>query len=112
MNVSRRGFIIGTATVGGGLWLGLSLRGDAPYPNTREGSFQPNAFLQITPSGEVIFQLPKSEMGQGIQTSLTTLLAEELDYEPNKIIIEYAGVHKDFAAVGGAAPWPSAACAF
>ena len=101
MSVSRRGFIIGTATVGGGLWLGLSLRGDAPYPNAREGSFQPNAFLQITPSGEVIFQLPKSEMGQGIQTSLTTLLAEELDYEPADIIIEYAGVHKDFAAAGG-----------
>ena len=80
MSVSRRGFIIGTATVGGGLWLGLSLRGDAPYPNAREGSFQPNAFLQITPSGEVIFQLPKSEMGQGIPVSYTHLTLPTTPY--------------------------------
>ena len=72
-----------------------------PIPMRARVVFSPNAFLQITPSGEVIFQLPKSEMGQGIQTSLTTLLAEELDYEPADIIIEYAGVHKDFAAAGG-----------
>jgi isoquinoline 1-oxidoreductase beta subunit len=97
MSVSRRSFIVGTAVVGGGLWLGLNLRPSAPLPHTRDGSFQPNAFLQITPSGEVIFQLPKSEMGQGVHTSLATLLAEELDYEPADMTIEYAGAHEGYA---------------
>ena len=97
MSISRRSFIVGAAVVGGGLWLGLSLREDVPYPHARDDSFQPNAYLQITPSGEVIFQLPKSEMGQGVHTSLTTLLAEELDYDPAAMTIEYAGVHSDYA---------------
>lgn len=96
MSISRRGFIVGTAVVGGGLWLGLSLREKPPYPNTRDDSFQPNAYLQITPTGEVIFQLPKSEMGQGIHTSLATLIAEELDYEPAEMTIEYAGAHPEY----------------
>ncbi len=93
MSVSRRGFLIGSAVVGGGLVIGLNLRDAPPLPNIRTGSFVPNAWLQITPTGEVIFQLPKSEMGQGIHTSLTTLIAEELDYEPSKIVVEHASAH-------------------
>lgn len=93
MKLSRRGFIVGSAVVGGGLLIGLGLRDEQPIPNTREGSFQPNAWLQITPEGEVIFQLPKSEMGQGIHTSLATLLGEELDFDPANMVIEHAGVH-------------------
>lgn len=96
MKLSRRGFIVGTAVVGGGLVLGLNMGKELPVPNTREGSFQPNAWLQITPEGEVIFQMPKSEMGQGIHTSLATLLGEELDFDPAKMTIEHAGVHRAF----------------
>ncbi|MFT4613584.1 MAG: isoquinoline 1-oxidoreductase beta subunit [Bacteroidia bacterium] len=93
MSISRRGFIVGSAMLGGGLWLGLSLRGELPLPNLRDGSFAPNAWLQITPSGEVIFQLPKSEMGQGIHTSLATIVGEELDYDPENMRVEHAGAH-------------------
>lgn len=96
MKLSRRGFIVGSAVIGGGLVLGLSMGEDQPIPNTREGSFQPNAWLQITPEGEVIFQMPKSEMGQGIHTSLATLLGEELDFDPAQMTIEHAGAHPEF----------------
>jgi isoquinoline 1-oxidoreductase beta subunit len=100
MNISRRSFIVGSAVVGGGLWLGLSLRKDVALPSLREGTFAPNAFLQITNTGEVIFQLPKSEMGQGVETSLTTLIGEELDMEPSAITVEYAGGHSDYKVSG------------
>lgn len=96
MKLSRRGFIVGSAVVGGGLVLGLNMGEELAVPNTREGSFQPNAWLQITPEGEVIFQMPKSEMGQGIHTSLATLLGEELDFDPANMVIEHAGAHPAF----------------
>jgi isoquinoline 1-oxidoreductase beta subunit len=39
----------------------------------------PNAFIAVAPDGAVTFQIPQTEMGQGVYTSLSQLLAEELD---------------------------------
>ncbi len=78
--ITRRQFFIGSGLIGGGLILGFYLKPDQPIPGTREGSFQPNAWLQITEDGQVIFQLDKTEMGQGVMTSLPMIIAEELDY--------------------------------
>lgn len=96
--ITRRKFLIGTGVVGGGLVLAMVLKKDPPLPGLREGSFAPNAFLQITPNNEVVFHYDKAEMGQGIITGLTTLVAEELDLHPSKIITEAAGVHPDYGA--------------
>ncbi len=96
MKLSRRGFLISSGIVGGGLVLGFSLRDTSPIPHTRPGSFQPNAWLQITPQGDVIFQLDKAEMGQGVINGLSALMGEELDYDPAKMIIEFAGAHGKF----------------
>jgi isoquinoline 1-oxidoreductase/isoquinoline 1-oxidoreductase beta subunit len=101
MALKRRHFLIGGGIVGAGLILGIALpRGKAPVPGTIAGSFQPNAWLQITPDGRFVFQLHKAEMGQGVITSLPVLLAEELDVEPTRFEIEMAGVHPDFAMPG------------
>ena len=96
MKMSRRGFLIGSALAGTGLMLGLKLRPDGAVPNSVKGSFQPNAWLQILPSGEVIFQCDKSEMGQGAATGLATLIGEELDFEPTALNVEFAGIHPAF----------------
>lgn len=99
MAISRRTFLIGAGLVGGGLVLGVTLRGDKPpVPGTIAGSFQPNAWLQITADNRFVFQLHKVEMGQGVMTALPTLLAEELDVEPARLTIAMAGVHPDFVA--------------
>ena len=100
MKLSRRKFIIGTGVIGGGLVIGFSLSDKPPIPGTLKNTFQPNAFLQITPENKVIFQLNRYEMGQGVFSSIPVLLGEELDYEPSEISSEFAGVHPDFA-VGG-----------
>lgn len=97
MAISRRKFLLGTGLVGGGLIIGFSLRPEQPVPHSRDGSFQPNAWLQITEKGEVIFQLDKTEMGQGVMTGMTTVIAEELDIEPAAVTVEFAGVHPAFA---------------
>jgi len=40
---------------------------------------QPSAFVQIAPSGEVTVTINRLEFGQGVQTALPMILAEELD---------------------------------
>ncbi len=97
LGLNRRGFLVGGAAVAGALVLGISL--DQParaMPNARRGAFQPNAWLQVTPDDQVIFQLDKVEMGQGTLTSLTTILAEELEVDPRRVLVEQAPVHGDF----------------
>ena len=100
MKLTRRKFIVGTGIVGGGLAIGFSFSNKAHIPGTRQNTFQLNAFLQITPENEVIFQLNRYEMGQGVFSSIPVILGEELDFTPSDIISEFAGVHQDFA-VGG-----------
>lgn len=97
--LSRRAFLRTTAIVGGGLVVAISLPGCSQTPLTIEpetGGFIPNAFLQLTADGRIIFYCPRDEMGQGISTGLATLIAEELDVDPARIEIEFAGVHPDY----------------
>ncbi|OGT72794.1 MAG: hypothetical protein A3I78_00055 [Gammaproteobacteria bacterium RIFCSPLOWO2_02_FULL_56_15] len=101
MKLSRRGFLIGAGLVGGGLVIGFRLKGSAPVPGVREGSFQPNAYLQITPDDNVIFQMARAEMGQGVYHGMTTIIAEELDIDPARVEVELAGVHPGFALAMG-----------
>jgi len=98
INASRRDFLKHTTLAGGGLIVGIPLAGFAASAMANESSnLAPNAILQITPSNEIHFYLPRSEMGQGVYTGLTTLLAEELDVSPNKIRIHQTGAHDDYA---------------
>ena len=50
----------------------------------------PNAFLQIGADDLVTVRLAHSEMGQGIWTTLSMLVAEELDCDWSKIRVEHA----------------------
>ncbi|CAA0088490.1 Isoquinoline 1-oxidoreductase subunit beta [Zhongshania aliphaticivorans] len=99
MSLSRRSFIKSTALLGGGLAIGFNLSAcskSQPYPNMNATALQPNAFLQVTASGDVVLQLHKVEMGQGVYTGLTTLAAEELKMDPALIKVEHAEFHPDF----------------
>ncbi|MEX1670188.1 molybdopterin cofactor-binding domain-containing protein [Zhongshania guokunii] len=98
MAISRRAFLKSSAVVGGGLAIGFNLSGcaRAQYPHYSAADLQPNAFLQVTPSGEVILQLHKSEMGQGVYTGMATMAAEELNMDPALITVQQAEFHPDF----------------
>ena len=99
-NLSRRSFLKTTAIVGGGVVIGFSLSGcstSAPLPiDVADGGFVPNAFIQILPDNSVKFYTARDEMGQGVTTGLSTLLGEELDFDPFKMEILLAGVHEDY----------------
>ena len=99
LTVSRRGFLRASSVAGGGLLVGFSLAGcstpDIPIAGF-EGDFIPNAFLQLGKDHSIRFFCPRDEMGQGVTTGLTTVVAEELDVDPQSVIVELAGVHPDY----------------
>jgi isoquinoline 1-oxidoreductase beta subunit len=86
---SRRGFLVGSAAVGGGLMLGLNLSGSAATAATSDG-FAPNAFLRIDRDGKVVLTMPYVEMGQGTYTSIPMLIAEELGVDLDQVLLEHA----------------------
>jgi isoquinoline 1-oxidoreductase beta subunit len=97
-NVSRRDFLEAAGIAGTGLVIGFHLpatgrgRGDAAV----KGPFAPNAWLRINPDESVLVMVDRSEMGQGVATSLPMLLAEELEADWSKIKIEFAPADKAY----------------
>jgi isoquinoline 1-oxidoreductase beta subunit len=70
-----------------------------------EAVFSPNAYLTITPAGKITVVVARSEMGQGVWTSLPMILAEELEADWKQITIEQAGASTLFGdqTTGGSA---------
>src|SRR5579864_2215822 len=87
--LSRREFLTAGVAAGTGLVIGFYL----PHGNaTGAGNtFAPNAYLKITPDGKITIVVARSEMGQGVRTSLPMILAEELEADWKQIAIEQAG---------------------
>jgi isoquinoline 1-oxidoreductase beta subunit len=80
--LSRRTFLKVSTAAGGGLMLGFQLPAFAQEgPKPAKYVLNPNAFIAIAPDGKVAFQIPQEEMGQGVYTSLSQLLADELDVD-------------------------------
>ena len=78
--LTRRTLVKATAAAGGGLILSLSFpRLNAVLAAELDADFAPNAFVRIDPDGKITFTIPQVEMGQGIYTALSMILAEELD---------------------------------
>ncbi len=81
-DVTRRTFLAGIAAATAGLALGVRFA-DA----SNKGLFIPNAFIQIGNDGIVVITCHRSEMGQGIRSSLPVLIADELGADPAKIVV-------------------------
>ncbi len=66
-----------------------------PLVGETKGAFAPNAYIRIAPSmvagdSGITLILPNVEMGQGIYTGAATLIAEELEVEPDQVNLEAA----------------------
>jgi len=92
--VNRRDFIKMISTAGTGLLLGVYLPPLARvFAETTAKSgepFVPNAWIRITPDNVVTILVDKAEMGQGVETALPMLVAEELEVDLAKIRTEFA----------------------
>lgn len=94
VSASRRKFLklSAAAAVGGGFALAFVLpaRGEVRDTLTTDAPFAPNAFLRIDRAGKVIFVNPFIEMGQGTYTSIPMLIAEELEVDVDRVVIEHS----------------------
>src|SRR5260370_27092573 len=90
--VGRRDFLKKCGVGGVGLVIGLYLPGKyealAGVPTKDAAAI--NAWVQIAPDDTTTLLIDKSEMGQGINTALTMVLADELDLDLKKIKTEVA----------------------
>jgi isoquinoline 1-oxidoreductase beta subunit len=59
-------------------------------PDSPEGQFAPNAFIRIDRSGKTTLVMPQVEMGQGVYTSVSMILAEELDADFSQVAVVHA----------------------
>jgi isoquinoline 1-oxidoreductase beta subunit len=91
--VSRR------ALLGAGLASGFLLAFHVPAgavnepvqpPDDTADKFAPNAFIRIDHSGKTTLIMPQVEMGQGTYTSISMILAEELDADFAQVVVEHA----------------------
>src|SRR3954468_23801758 len=89
-NQSRRDFVKATAAVSGGLALGFYLPGRGGVAEAADAGASPNAWVRITPDNQVTILVARSEMGQGVATSMPLLVAEELEVDINKVKVEFA----------------------
>jgi isoquinoline 1-oxidoreductase beta subunit len=118
---ARRKFIKDTAALAGGLVIGFYLpKGgrayaaeEAPKPGKKK-IYPPNAFIRIDPDDSITIIVNKSEMGQGVYTSLPMMIAEELEADWSRISVESAPVaavynHTSFPMqmTGGSSSVPS-----
>ncbi len=93
---NRRDFLKATGALGAGLVLGLRL--DAKG-GTGKAEFHPNAYLAVRPDGTVRISVPKTEMGQGVRTTLPLVVAEELDLDWSRIEIVTAQPGPEFKSM-------------
>lgn len=95
-NESRRKFLKDGAIAMTGLVIGfyLPVKGGRAYAAEMQAKpvYPPNAFIRIAPDNSITIIVNKSEMGQGVYTSMPMLIAEELEADWRRIYIEAAPV--------------------
>ncbi|WP_128546814.1 xanthine dehydrogenase family protein molybdopterin-binding subunit [Larkinella soli] len=94
-NPSRRNFLKIAAAAGGGLLLGFNWSGSEAAPAVLNGpaavpGVDFNSYLSISPQGIITILSPNPEVGQGIKTAFPIIVAEELDADWKKVVVEQA----------------------
>jgi isoquinoline 1-oxidoreductase beta subunit len=100
MRVDRRSFLKTGVAGATGLVIGFYLPGRfealAAPPAGSAAPVALNAWMRIGTDDSVTIMIDKSEMGQGIQTALCMLAAEELECDWKKIRTEFAPAAKEY----------------
>jgi isoquinoline 1-oxidoreductase beta subunit len=99
--LDRRSFLKAGAATAGGLFVAFHLPESAKLQAATTTSTKLNAFIHVGSDDVVLFSIHKSEMGQGPMTSLSQLLAEELDCDWKQVRTEFAGVDPAYGPLQG-----------
>jgi isoquinoline 1-oxidoreductase beta subunit len=97
--VTRRDFLKSSAGASTSLVIsfyllpGADSEATAPTPGIK---FAPNAYLEISPGGEIKIWCAHSEIGQGVRTSLPMIVAEELGCDWRRVTVLQADLDPRF----------------
>ena len=105
-SIDRRGFLVTTAVVGGGMALGLSAQ--AAVPGAQSVPWGPDAafgaefspWIEIAPDDVITVRVPTPECGNGAMSQAAMNVAEELDCDWSKLRVAFASYARDFAEKG------------
>lgn len=90
-NISRRNFVKNIGLASGGLVLACNY---SLFSNEKQEfnnvEFNPNLFVQLNSDGSLILIASRSEMGNGVRTSLTSVIADEMDADWNRVTVKQA----------------------
>ncbi|MCA0931921.1 molybdopterin-dependent oxidoreductase [Lutimonas saemankumensis] len=89
---NRRVFIKNLSLLSGGILLACDMNSSKDVSlNTSDPSrFSPNLFVELRKDGSLILTASRSEMGQGVRTSLTSVIADEMDADWSKVSVVQA----------------------
>src|SRR5688572_28337596 len=102
LQLNRRSFLSVSTAAAGGLLVSLYLDFPAfaqegrPAPPAKV--YPPDAFVRIESNGKIFITVNRLEFGQGVQTALPMVLADELDADWSQVVAELAPaaeVYKD-----------------
>lgn len=89
--INRRDFVKLFGLASTGIILGCNISSDKKeFIPQIDGTFAPNLFVQINKDGNIILLASRSEMGQGIRTSLASAIADELEADWKYITVQQA----------------------
>ena len=99
---TRRAFIGAGLLAGGALVVGVAIRpgdrtGDLAKYVTEEGEHLVAAWVKIAEDNTITAIIPHGEMGQGVHTALSAMLAEEMDADWDALEIMEAPAETDYA---------------
>ena len=102
MGVKRRAFLIGTAAVAGAGYFGIRWADSANAGRAEDlvaakGAGNFSGWLKIAADDTVTLFTPHTDLGQGSQTALAQMVADELDADWNKVRVEQAPAEQPFA---------------
>jgi isoquinoline 1-oxidoreductase subunit beta len=102
--LSRRAFIRASLSAAGGLAIaafapelaGATTIADEPWsPESGRAHNEINAFVVIDPDNSITLRVAKSDMGQGVLTSMAMIIAEELECDFARVKVEYASANRN-----------------
>lgn len=98
MSTTRRDFLKTTGALTLTFALPVRLKGAAAQ--AQDPAFQPSGMLRIDPDGSVTIWATRTEMGQGVRTSMAMAIAEELEADWSKVKVLQASTAPRFGDLG------------
>src|SRR5688572_7031105 len=91
-SINRRSFLKSSALAGGGLMISFTwlsaFKDKTGAPDLPEQWIEINGYIKITPDNIIKILNPNPEFGQNVMTSLPMIVAEELEADWQKVVVE------------------------